>query len=278
MGLEKDGQCLFDGATTTVTPALVQGRIQHGLSRPDDIKVVEAYYGKSLTKDTDYYATLLLEIPHTLTVLNKKNGEDVLKLGVLFAQGKLAPSVAEQDDPNANYQFVEHDDDAVAEVNATIYTKRAKATAKLVEIHEKEPKYLLALCHYICNFNSGVRKPDAAFLKLGEYIDGKLTDKKGEAVDFFLRHLDPIYGGVKPKEEVFVRVEVERAKSLHIIRFDPARGCWYNAAIPGSDYGKTIDNVVEFLLAQTNAEHLGGGPKDQEFSIRFQIAKSENLL
>jgi hypothetical protein len=277
MGLETMGQCLFDGATTTVTPAVIQGKVIHGLTRQDDIKAVEGFYGKTFKDHVDFYASLVLEVPHTLSVLNRESGEDILKLGVLSAQGKLAPSIDEQDDPNAFYQFVERDDDKVAATDATLFSKRIDAYSYLKQIKDKEPDYMLALCHYICNFNSGVKKPDQAFKKLGEYIDGKITGdgKKNEAVNYFLRILDPAYGGEKPKEEVFVRVDVERAKSLHIIRFDRTRGVWYNAAIAGSDYGTRIEDVVEFLLAITNADHLGGGPKDAEYSIRKQIAKAE---
>ena len=41
MGLERDGQCLFEGALTTVSPAIVRGQVIHGLTNNKDIKAVE---------------------------------------------------------------------------------------------------------------------------------------------------------------------------------------------------------------------------------------------
>lgn len=274
MGLERDGQCLFEGALTTVSPAIVRGQVIHGLTNSKDIKAVEDWYGQPF-KNLDFYGSLVLNVPHTLTVVDPSNGEDVLRMGVLAAQGKLAPSVQEQDDPNQNYQFVKYNPDAEANLKATLTTKRITASAKLVQIKEKEPDYLIALCAYICNNAAGIKGADAAFLKLGEYIEGKLTANKNDAVDYFLRTLDPVYGGEVTKDHVFVSVDAKRAIHLNVIRYDTSRGVHYNAALPESNYGRTFDEVVEFLSAFSNSDHLGGGPKDTPYSVRGQIARIE---
>lgn len=276
MGLEQLGMCLFEGASTTVTPAVVQGRVQHGLSNKEDIAKVEKFYGHKLDSDVDFWGTLVLSVQHTVSTLDLSSGEDILTIGVLKAQGKLSPTVADQDDPNENYQFVVVDEGAEATVTATLQRKRVTAMRKLSEIDEKDPDYMIALCKYMCSFQGGIKTKDQAFSKLAEFIEGKLTRKASEAVDYFLENIDPQFGGHTLKEQIFVRVDVEEAIKRNIIRLDRSRGVFTNSALPDSDYGRDKDAIVNFLLAITNADHLGSGsPKDEPYSIRLQLSRNK---
>ena len=277
MGLEKLGMCLFEGATTTVCPPVVNNKVLHGLSSPADIKIVEAHYGHPMT-DYEFYGQLALTVPHTLHIIDPKNGEHLLTLGVLKVQGKLAPSVAEQADPNQNYQFVMEDLDAEAATGVSLYRKRTEAGAKLVNIDRDDPDYLIALCRFMAPHSAGVKTRDQAFAKLGEFIDGKLTRSSNEAVDYFNEHLDPAYGGQTPKEDIYIRVDVEEAIRLNIIRYDYQKTTYVNSAIPSdTNYGRSKEDVVNFLKSVSNLDHLGsGGAKDAPYSIRLQIAKQRN--
>ncbi len=275
MGLEEDGQCLFEGASTTVTPAIVNNKVMHGLKTPADIKKVEEGYGQPFTNLAFYGGAVQIPVSHTLDPVDPNNHIHILKMGVLAAQGKLAPSVQDEGDPNKFYQFVLEDPEAEKDLKMTLYDKRHDAIYKMRQIKDKEPGYLIALCSYICNFSSGEKKVSGAALKLGEFIEGKLSKNSNDAVDYFLQLLDPEYGGTKPKAEVIVRVEVEKAIHMGIIKKDRQKQVYYNGAMVDSDYGRTPDEVVTYLLSHTNADHLGGGPKDEPYSIRKQIAQRE---
>jgi hypothetical protein len=146
---------------------------------------------------------------------------------------------------------------------------------KLSEIDEKDPDYMIALCKYMCSFQGGIKTKDQAFSKLTEFIEGKITRKANEAVDYFLENVDPSFGGHTPKEQIFVRVDVEEAIKRNIIRLDRNRGVYTNSSLPDSDYGRDKDAVVNFLLAISNSDHLGSGShKDEPYSIRLQLASN----
>jgi hypothetical protein len=275
MGLEEEGQCLFEGAVTTVSPAIVNSKVIHGLKAKEDIKKVEEGYGQPFT-NLAFWANISIPVSHTLDPVDPDSPQHILKMGVLSASGKLAPSVQDEADPNRFYQFVLEDPDAEKELKMSLYDKRHDAIYKMRQIKDKEPGYLIALCSYICNFNSGEKKVSGAALKLGEFIEGKLSKNSNDAVDYFLQILDPAYGGTKPKEEVIVRVEVEKAIHLGVIKKDRQKQIYYNGAMVDSDYGRTPDEVVSYLLAVSNADHLGGGQKDEPYAIRRQIAQIES--
>lgn len=279
MGLENLGLSAFEGATTTYSPCIFKGKVQHGLTGKEDIKIVEEHYGMKLDDPTraNDWANLILSVNHDIVPLDLSNGEDLLRLSVLRAQGKLAPSIEEQADPNANYFFVLVDEGAEDEAKASIYARRTGAQIKLLEIKNDAPKYLLALSKYLINFQAGVNNVEAAYAKLCEYIDGKLTKgKKSDALDIFLRTLDPAYGGQTNREEIFLRVDIQKAINLQIIRRNDVKGHFYNAAIPDSNYGRTPDEVYSFLTLLSNTDQLGtGNDSDAPYAIRWQLKQAE---
>ena len=265
MGLEQLGLSAFEGATTTFSPAIFRNQVIHGIENPADIELVENYYGMKFNDQDNLHkwGTLLLSMPHDVTPLDLTNGEDILRISVLKAQGKLAPSVEEQNAPNTNYMFVLLNEGAEEAVKSSIYERRTEALATLLKIKKEAPNYLMALSKYLINFQSGVNDPNATYAKLVEYIDGKVTKgKKSEALDTFIRTIDPKYGGDTPKEEIFLRVDIQKAIHLHIIRRNDAKGHFYNAAIPDSNYGRTLDEVYSFLTQLSNSDHLGTGNAD----------------
>lgn len=277
MGLEDLGLSVFEGATSTYSPAIVNGVVQHGLENPKDIAAVESYYNRKFDRQDDLpaWANVILTVDHSLMPIDPKNPEDLLRLGILKAQGKLSPTIDEQSNPNANYVFVLVNEGAQQEEEASIYKKRTQAHATLQEISEKSPKYMIALAKYLVNHQGGNNSENAALLKLSEMIDGKLHAKKTEAIDQFLNALDPSYGGRIPKEEITLRVDIQRAITQGIIRRSD-KGFWYNPAAPGSDYGNSPDQIYTFLSQIVNSDHLGTGTdSDAPYSVRYQLKKME---
>ena len=277
MGLEDLGLCVFENAASTYSPAVVNGVVQHGIENPKDIALVEQYYNRKFDRaeDLQSWANLILQVEHSQMPIDPKNPEDILRLGILKVQGKLAPSIDEQSNPNANYVFVLVNEGAQQEEEASIYKKRRDAHGLLKEISEKSPKYMIALAKYLLNFQGGSNSENAALLKLSEMIDGKLHAKKAEAIDQFVNSLDPIYGGRITKEEITLRVDIQRAITQGIIRRND-KGIYYNPAVPGSDYGNSPDQIYTFLSQIVNSDHLGTGTDtDAPYSVRYQLKKME---
>lgn len=278
MGLEQMGIQLFEGAETQVTPAVINNKVFIGYDEKkeaDTIKVIEKHYGRPLT-DLSFYGSLILRIQHMPFTIDPSNGEDLLKLGVLKAQGKLAPSASEQDDPNKDYQFVMFDERQESAIKLSVYQKRAKAASYLNTILEKDPDYLLALCHYNCNYSTGISSKEGAFVKLSELIDGKLSELKEVTVDSFLKSLDPVYGGDINKDWLMARVLVASALHYNILRYSSQKGYFYNVALPDGEnvsYGRNLDQVTDYLLQIHNSDHLGTGTdKDHPWAIRYQLS------
>jgi len=272
MGLEKMGINKFEEATTTLTPAILHGKVVHGLAG-GDVKLVESHYGRPFS-DTEFYGQLIITVEHTPTPIDPSNGEDILKLGLLKAEGKLAPSILDQDDVNKNYEFVLSEEGQDEEVKASVYRRRGKAIAALDEMDRKDRDYMVTVAKYLTNFSGGIKTTDQAYAKLTEFIEGKLSAKAGEAIDVFLDALDESYGGKLPRQELNVRVDIERALKTNIIRFDHSRGCYYNVANADSNYGRNKDEVVSYLLQPSNMDELGtGSSKDKPYSVRLQLHK-----
>lgn len=279
MGLEQMGIQLFEGAETHLTPAIVGNKVQTGydeVREKETIKIIENHYGRPLT-DLNFYGSLILVIPHSASTLDPKNGVDLLKLGVLRAKGKLAPTVADQDDVNKNYQFVMVDERQEASLEASIYKKRGQAHSIITEIMKDDPAYLIALCQYNCNYASNIKSAEAAYVKLVKLIDGNLSEKKEATLDSFMSSLDPKYGGDINKVWLATRVIVAAAVYFNIIRFSSQKGYFYNTALPdgeGVEYGRNLEGVTDFLTRMENSDHIGTGTeKDHPWSIRYQLVK-----
>lgn len=278
MGLEKHGLSVFENANTTYSPAVVGGKVMHGLESREDIKVVEEYFGHSLSSSSDlkFWANVVVTMPHTNYIINPNSGPDVLLMGLLKASGELAPSIEEQADPNRRYKFVLYNATAIDEAKASVTLRRGKMVTKLTELYEKEPKYIIALCRYLWDFREGqIRNAEQAFGKLTEFIEGKMTKgSKSDPIEKLKDALDPKYGGNLSKETLYISLDVRDAIALNIIRFDTGKQYFFNAAAEGSNYGRTTEEVLRFLAAVTNSDHLGAGSKDdQPYSIRLQLSK-----
>lgn len=278
MGLERYKLNSFEGAEQTVSPVIFRNKVQHGLKTQADIDLVESHYNMSFTDPARFgdWAGIFIRVPHIEYIIDLKNGQDVLMLGLLAEQGYLAPSIAEQGDVNKRYKFVLHNEAEIDELKVSIYARRAKAISKITEILEKEPKYLVAVCRYLLSSSTGIQNKNQAFVKLTEYIEGKLSvdGKKGEAVDTVLAALDPSYGGSLTKETLYISLDVSDAIYHNIIRYDNTKQFYYNVAAEGSNYGRTRDDVMAYLSAVTNADHLGTGSfDDAPYSVRYQLEK-----
>lgn len=289
MGLEQVGKSLFEGASSFFQIPQKNGKFVLDLPDPE-LKHVEKYYGCKISdeKANEVYGSLMIEVSHIPKPIDYKNAEHLLMLGIIRTLGLLAPS-EDAVNPNKNYKFVIEDLEAQNTVKTNLYQKRGKAIVILNDLYKNQPKYLVAIAKYLINFGgklslnstkqlnlrSGVRyNSEMAFNSLMEFIDGKLTNKANESVDLFLDAVDVKMGGKLPISELYTRVDVYDAVSKGVLKV--ADGYFYNPMVPETRYGRTTEEILNFLQDPTNSDHLGvGNESDMPFSIRRQLKKLE---
>lgn len=262
MGLETQGLQLFEPAFTTISVPVVGNTVYHGLTNESDISKVETYYGRKFTERPDLWGQVSIDVPHTVVPVDPNNAEHILMIGLLRFNDWLAPSLADEKNPNKNYKFVLYSEEKEAEISATTHRRKAAMIAVISEIDVKDPEYLITLARTLCNFSAGIKTKDQAMLKLSEFLDGKLSNMSvSECVEVFRKTLDPIYGGDTTKESLFMDLIVNDAITNNIIRWYQPKGYYYNPAVPdgvGLSYGRTKKEVAEFLSAISNSDHYAG--------------------
>lgn len=286
MGLETHGLSAYEGASTTLDMPFLNGKPAVVLTAAEK-KAIKDALGFDFDSNPDYWRSYTVEVPHTRSPINLKDVNDVIKLAVLRHVGLLAPSVAAASHGNSRYRFILENPEQEAELKMTTTMAKNKAVALLVDIHSKEPKYCQALAKYLVQYygaaaSSDIHKSvrsstqytvDTAYIALTDLIEGKITGGDApKAVDMFLNALDPQYGGKLTKEHLFVWNTIFDGVKMGVIKLDNNSKIFYNPASPGSNYGRTLSEVFDFLSSPLNSDHLGiGADKDHPYAVRYQI-------
>lgn len=272
MGLETLGMSCFEGAMTTICiPKTSKGWL-HGLT-PDEVRVVERHYNRSFSNpDHDsFWAQESFDIPHTGLQLDLDYPPDLLKLSVAKVIGYVTSDPSVQH----NYWFVVYDEAKEESLKAKLYENKAKANAILEKLRSEDSVYMIALARKISGYAKSIVTAQGAFVTLYEYIEGEHAKNKAVNIQVFLDSVDPSLGGKVPKQRTIIEGAVRTAIQINVIRYDVNRVVYYNAALPESNYGRSEEEVVNFLLNEGNAHHLGtGGEQDQPFAILRQIGAS----
>lgn len=267
LGLEKEGLQLYEQATSSYEIPYVNGKFNHSLTK-DQQKIVESYFGHKFDDPAskDFWSSMHVEIPHTIKVIDFKNANDLLLYGIMKSYGILAPSTeAALTDKMSKYVFMVQDDHEEEQVKATLNERRDVAIISINDIRSKSKPYLIALAQYIFN-ELGIESDTLAYNKLREFIDGQMLSlsktKKG-ALEIFEKALEI------EKAKLYVIMDVRKAVAKNIIRKD-ANQRFYNS-LNGATYGKTLDDVVEYLMRPENTEELGSMNSPHPTSIRAQL-------
>lgn len=257
----------FEGTESTFEIPYVKKKWLHGLRSNKEIQKVESHYGRSFSnpEDNEFWGSLKFSLNHFIEPLSGlDNPEDLLKVRVLEASKILTSSYQDFiSNENGDRDFILYDENEETSVTASLYEKRDLAVAELVNI-KKTPKYLIAVAKSLLPVNMSIPSKDAAYVKLREYIDGKVIKNKTEAVDKFLACLE------KDKSILYVEVDFDEAFRKNVIRKNSNKR-FYNP-MTGVEYGKTKDEAVSFLMNPKNQDELGTGLKgDEPYSIRAQL-------
>lgn len=264
MGFEQLGMTCAPGAVTSVPIPYTNTGWQHGLD-DEQRRLVERHYSKSFSKKDDdwFWAGLFFEIPNDGAHIDLSNPEEVLKVSVLKQLGHLTLDPSNQ----VGYRFSLFNQAADDAAKATFARQKAKAIAQLDELSKDEP-YIVALARIISGHNKVINTGDGAFVVISDFIEGGQKN-----VAAFTEKLDPTLGGKLPKERAIVICVVKDAIKRSIIGFDRQANSFHNRALAGSNYGRTEEDVVTFLLQDQNADHLGfGNDSDEPYAIRRQLA------
>lgn len=266
LGLEQEGKQLYELAASTYEIPVVNGKLNHGLT-PDEAKIVEAFYGLQFDNPDhrSSWTNIVLEIKHSMKVINPSNPQDLLLLGVLKANGILATSTEDvQMDPQAKYVFVLRNEGDEERQKATLYERLDENITRLSQINKESKKYLMALAKYLTN-SLTIGTDQLAYTKLRDYIDGKYTRTQKEALNRFETTLE------MDKTRLYTIVDVKEALYRNIIRRDINQR-FYNP-LTTTVYGKTEEEVVDFLMRVENQDELGVGVDAPPYSIRKQLTK-----
>lgn len=267
LGLEKEGRQLYEQASSTYEIPFVNGKFDHGLSKEQQ-KKVETYYGYKFDDPNarEFWASISVEIPHTLKMIDPENAEDLLLQSVLKKFGYLAPNLEEAtNNKMAKYRFVLRNEGEEEEVKASLYDRQDAALLVLADLKMKSKPYMIALAQYLFN-EVGIENDVLAYTKLRELISGdalSLTKTKKNALDMFEAAMKI------EKVTLLVTVDVKKAIARNIIRKDINQR-FYNATT-GVTYGKTVEEVITFLLNPENADELGSTTNPHPTSVRAQL-------
>lgn len=268
LGLEQDGKQLYELAASTYEIPVVNGKLQHGLT-PEEAKTVEAFYGLQFDNPDhrSSWTNIVLEIKHSMKVIDPNNPADLLLLGVLRQNGILANTLEDvQLDPMAKYVFVMRNEGDEERQKATLYERVDECITKLSHINKESKKYLMAIAKFLTG-SLTIGNEQLAYTKVRDYIDGKYTRTQKEALNRFEDVLE------MDKSKLFVTIDVKEAIYRNIIRRDVNQK-FYNP-LTSVVYGKTEEEVVDFLMRAENQDELGVGVDAQPYSIRKLLTKDK---
>jgi hypothetical protein len=167
-------------------------------------------------------------------------------------------------DPQAKYVFVLRNEGDEERQKATLYERLDENITRLSQINKESKKYLMALAKYLTN-SLTIGTDQLAYTKLRDYIDGKYTRTQKEALNRFETTLE------MDKTRLYTIVDVKEALYRNIIRRDINQR-FYNP-LTTTVYGKTEEEVVDFLMRVENQDELGVGVDAPPYSIRKQLTK-----
>lgn len=266
MGIEAENLRVFESGVTSFEIPMVNGKFEHGLS-DGDRALVEAHYGATFANPSDaqLWRSLVFHHNNYLSVKDPKSAESILQVSVMKVLGLACTS----DDPNPDATFVITTDEFDDNAKMTATEKFDILIGKLLEL-KRTKKHLLAVAKYILPVSTGIGQNETvAYLKLREYLDGKLTTTKKEALATFERVLE------MDKTRLYVTTDFREAFQMNIIRRDN-QNFFYNS-ISDTRYGKTEEDAITYLMDIKHQEEIGTwSADDASFSIRHQLRQKQN--
>lgn len=270
LGFDKYQEGKFPGTKTVIIPfKQMNGQYRHGVTNETDRQFIEDKFfgGQSLESEVakEYYRTCSVELNPDITFFDTENPESLLKFYIaVSAEEIVAKSRADAKSKSMSVRpFIVEDGVEVKKEQLSVRQKVNKARAKLAEL-ETEPTYMVVLAKYLAPSNAGITNEQNAYIYLDDLLTGKYTDDSElVAVNRFNQALSV------DKEILYVASDVKEAIYKNVIR---KQGGVFTNPISQTPYGRTEEEVVNFLSQDMNQEELGTGtPLDKPYSVRFQL-------
>lgn len=261
----------FEQTSSIHELAVIRGKYQHGLRNAAEIKLVEDHYGVPFDRNNkdavEFWSNFKVTLNHRVDALGSlDNAGDLLKVRMLQAKGKIAPSFDSIINKESFAGFYLADEAEQTKMSATLYENRDEAISALVLL-KKTPKHCIAIAKYLLPSSMVVKDKDTAYVKIREYIEGKVvTSKKGAILEF----QDAL---ALDKDVLYTTVDFNEAFKRNIIRRNSS-GKFYNP-MTSTEYGRNGDEAIAFLNNPKNQDELGtGGKTDKTYAIRYQLKNS----
>lgn len=270
LGFDKYQEGKFPGTKTVIIPfKQMNGHYRHGVTNETHREFIEKNFfgGESLESEVakDYFRTCMVELNPDITFFDTENPESLLKYYIAISAPEIvAPSRADAKSKSMSVRpFIVEDGVEIKKEQLSIRQKTNKARAKLAEL-ELEPNYMLVLAKYLAPANAGISDSEKAYIYLDDLLTGKYTnDSELIAVNRFNQALSV------DREILYISSDVKEALYKNIIR---KQGGIFTNPISQTPYGRTEEEVINFLSQDMNQEELGTGTQlDKPYSIRFQL-------
>ena len=258
----------FEQTESTYEMNLKNGKWQHGLRNQGEIDKVEEFYGYKFTDKSEeameFWSGLTFNLKHFIEPIESlDNPEDLLKVRVLQEAKVISSSLEDSVTGESNSDFILYDEDAEVKMTATLYQKQDEAFNKLFILKET-PKHCMAIASYLLPSNTKIKDKDTAYVRLPEYIDGKIIKGKNAAVSNFVNAVN------MDKPLLYVTVDFNQGIRQNIIRKN-SNNKYFNV-MSGTEYGLNSDESIAFLMNPANQDELGTGAKtDKPYSLRYQL-------
>lgn len=269
LGLEQEKLRMYETGNTVFEIPIKNGKLVHGLGK-SDIKTVEDYYGKSLSKpeDLDFWTGMHFELKNHVQSLDMDNPHNILLVSVAQELGICASSTDQLlERPNDTFMYVIKDNQADYKEKLTIYQRQDEALANLTKAKKTSQELVIALAFYATPnpYEIGTDH-DLAYTRLRELIMGNYTKTMKEGVDKFMQAYEI------DKAKLYASRHVKMAIRKNIIRRN-SQLAYYNP-LSNIIYGNSEDAIIDYLLNPVNQEEYGNYADAPPFSIVQQLNRT----
>lgn len=262
-GFEKNGHTVFPNTSVTMEAPLKNGRPALTFT-PAEKKKIEEYFNIEIGSP-DWKEFLLnydVTVPSHAITINDENPADLLKFKIIQSVQTLAANNLEQaGNPMNNFQFYFYSPEEEIQKKVEVKQALGRSWSMIEDTRIKNPTRLIYIAKFLTN-NQGIGdNVDFAYDILTDWIQGKIE------VDSYLYKFQLAFE--KPEEELSLAVDIKEAIEKQVIRRN-SKNQYYNP-ISNTEFGKNIEEVINFMLTDKMDEMGKGLKTDKTYSIRYQL-------
>jgi len=246
MGLETIKRSMFPNTEVGFSIPYLNGAFRHNLDTKEK-KIVQDYYGVTFEseKGKEFFSNLTLKIPSGVYTLDLDDPQNLLFYKVTLGNGAIAKDSATAKDPMCKSLFYYYDQEEEDKVVAEENSRFTEAIINLAKIKEKQPTRLIILAKYLLKKNNFTL--DTAF----NAISAKIMKEPKKFINIFNNALKA--------DEKLVKTTVQIIEAIDRGILKKNKSGQYVNPISSIEYGRTLDEILTFLLDPKNSDELGSG-------------------